>query len=628
MAAKDSSFESYQRVYPEWKPSTTLETTDIVGTIEAIAGMACEFKIYNFMIEFVIYLFNFFLRSKIDVQAHSRDKSVLRKSVLNSAENMSAENVSLGCRRQNSRDGNIPILQSITEEDKKKKSSVYEENYLSGANKEFLLNADDKGEKQEINKQSIYIKPKDEELISIRSPRDTSKHNSSVYICPETDVVKPKSSKKNLETLNSKETNNKVDIDNENIETPPTVRKNFVHKQNKTNESPPKIEPENLGDGQFDRFADSRRTRRFKRSTDQGNNNFQEGATTISSDTSINQHELSSSKKNTVQKSKDINDEIKSNVISRIGKIGKSISRISQEDVREAIRSLKSPTPERERDWRDSFRVTTSANGKLLPHELNDEGFEETQSLVSDTPSLTASSCNEEAKLKKESSSDTKINKIQVIANKKSIRPSIQLQTLLSRNQQSLERSRSLRSAPPVPSRSSAAPTPQRTMSLRKHDTVQLSLSTASAKKRLDVERSSSRTSLGSSRTSLSSSISTNTVKKMPVKSNNVTPSSSLVKRTTTVSSSGTKAPFTTRVPASRSSSSGSSIGPSNLLKLTSIHGPNITIKEISNVQSKNSSTSSTKTNDSAIRPSSRVATSSFMRPTTATNVKARQKLK
>lgn len=42
--SKDSSNESYRRVYPEWKPSTTLETTDVVGTIEAIAGMTCELK--------------------------------------------------------------------------------------------------------------------------------------------------------------------------------------------------------------------------------------------------------------------------------------------------------------------------------------------------------------------------------------------------------------------------------------------------------------------------------------------------------------------------------------------------------------------------------------------------------
>lgn len=30
---------NYKRVYPDWKPSNTLEHTDVVGTIQAIAGM-------------------------------------------------------------------------------------------------------------------------------------------------------------------------------------------------------------------------------------------------------------------------------------------------------------------------------------------------------------------------------------------------------------------------------------------------------------------------------------------------------------------------------------------------------------------------------------------------------------
>lgn len=35
--------EPYRRVYPEWKPSSTLEKTDVVGTIEALAGMTCKY---------------------------------------------------------------------------------------------------------------------------------------------------------------------------------------------------------------------------------------------------------------------------------------------------------------------------------------------------------------------------------------------------------------------------------------------------------------------------------------------------------------------------------------------------------------------------------------------------------
>lgn len=50
VVAKDLNIDSYRRVYPEWKPSTTLETTDVVGAIEAIAGMTCEFFLISISI--------------------------------------------------------------------------------------------------------------------------------------------------------------------------------------------------------------------------------------------------------------------------------------------------------------------------------------------------------------------------------------------------------------------------------------------------------------------------------------------------------------------------------------------------------------------------------------------------
>lgn len=40
--------EPYRRVYPEWKPSTTLDKTDVVGTIETLAGMTCKKIIETF----------------------------------------------------------------------------------------------------------------------------------------------------------------------------------------------------------------------------------------------------------------------------------------------------------------------------------------------------------------------------------------------------------------------------------------------------------------------------------------------------------------------------------------------------------------------------------------------------
>lgn len=56
----------------------------------------------------------------------------------------------------------------------------------------------------------------------------------------------------------------KIDIDSDNIETPPTSRRQIVKPQS----MPMKIktvEEETLGDGQFDRFSAARRTRRYRK---------------------------------------------------------------------------------------------------------------------------------------------------------------------------------------------------------------------------------------------------------------------------------------------------------------------------------------------------------------------------
>lgn len=405
-------------------------------------------------------------------------------------------------------------------------------------------------------------------------------------------------------------TNNKVEIDSDNIETPPTVRKSFNGSIKKTNVS----EHVPLGDGQFDRFSSARRTRRFKRPTDlcASNTGDELNLPNQTEDEIVNECS---------------NETINNDVVTRIGKIGKSISKISQEDVREAIRSLKSPTPDNEWKLKEPLNVAPSV--KITTHELNDEGFEETQSLVSDTPSLTTSSCNEDLKSKKQDISE-KLANSNVATNaikKKPIRPSNQLQSLLSRNQQSLERSRSLRNSSNLTGIRNPNTVVQRTNSLRKPDDLQhkLSIKSLANNKRLDVERSNSRTSLRSSRSSLNSAISTNTVKKMPQKIPSNEAVSTLTKRPLSVTSKDALGPSksSTRVPASRSSSSGSSI--------QSIRKPPISLatpSTVTSVRSKVSppiSTSLSKSNETSTltRPN---INSNFMRPTTAT--KARQKAK
>lgn len=68
----------------------------------------------------------------------------------------------------------------------------------------------------------------------------------------------------------------KIDIDSDNIETPPTSRRQIVKPQS----LPSKIktvEEETLGDGQFDRFSAARRTRRYRKTAEDESGRKSEG---------------------------------------------------------------------------------------------------------------------------------------------------------------------------------------------------------------------------------------------------------------------------------------------------------------------------------------------------------------
>lgn len=51
---------SYKRVYSDWKPSSALEKTDVMGTMEAIAGMIPRNKFPDEILESLLFfLFGF-----------------------------------------------------------------------------------------------------------------------------------------------------------------------------------------------------------------------------------------------------------------------------------------------------------------------------------------------------------------------------------------------------------------------------------------------------------------------------------------------------------------------------------------------------------------------------------------
>lgn len=518
---------------------------------------------------------------------------------------------------------------------------------------------------------------------------------------------------------------NKIEIDSDNIETPPVVRKNLMNTDDKSNSigSSKKLQAprplhqrtidqslandvagdskgngdlvETLGDGHFDRHSSARRTRRYRRPTDHSSGNEDRNDSspeTVPSNpifpnlyTNLD-HDHSMGNKDIIDTSPDRGDDdtlskSKSmDILSRIGRQGRNMSSINQEAVREAIRKLKSPTETPERIWSPPREIVVTPKdrciaSKALNHaELNDEGFEETQScqsLVSDGKDST-SSCNDAAE---HTQSHTSALSPTQQSKSKSV-----VKSLMERNRQSLERSRSLRATSTTSSLSNSIPhsrssiIPKRTNSLRRT----IDTGTMSSNKQ-DVERSGSRTSLRSSRSSLNSSASINTVRNMSgLKATGAivaqTPSTTrqlsadkaslrkkLVQqqstpqsvaqqqsgRGTLKGSNSLNSYLRARTPASRSSSSGSSIGgPSSRQSYTknstssnSITPPSISSPQrpaFRNTVSVSNSTRSTSGGSSggaggsggrlnnlkgiASKTSNRV--SSFMRPTTSSATK------
>lgn len=599
----------YKRVYPDWKPSTALEKTDVVGNIEAIE----------------------------DAQtARSKDKSAWRKSNLNVPS--TTEDIEYSNRSSRKRDTYIPNsssaqLQSIVEEDRRKNVRETGEKYSPNETSKGLIRRPSDAHEYE----PVYQK-----YDNHRNPVTITSDQHSIYIRPSTSSHKSPTSPevsiaaltlpKNIHHVDEQPCN-KIEIDSDNIETPPAIRRNITSDSKATGNPSKKLqmprplhrktaednelnvkeieadakltnkltENEVLGDGQFDRYSSARRTRRYRRPTDHSSGHEERSDTSpdlpspsepiypISRSqnnssqfdkrnskethgTTISTSELQSPK---VPSKDDVHS---STIISRVGKMGRNISAINQEDVREAIRNLKSPTETPDRIWSPPREIVVKEKPtplKAVNHELNDEGFEETQSLVSDTPSHgkdSTSSCNDQAdksdnrvKVSRMTSSESTATAAssEVPTTKRRPVSKTAVQSLLERNRQSLERSRSLRTSGPSMIRNII---PKRTNSLRRSE-----LHTVSPNKK-DVERSNSRTSLRSSRSSLNSSASTNTVRNMGLKTSNIPsqvekpiykkPLNVNSSSNSTVAKTPSKQNSSSRTPASRSSSSGSSVGP------------------------------------------------------------------
>ncbi|XP_037939301.1 formin-J isoform X2 [Teleopsis dalmanni] len=635
----NNTVDNYKRVYPDWKPSKALEHTDVVGTIEAIAeaNIAREKPHTN-------------LQRQHGNQANSNKIADNNKTHINSNHQTTAEELRQYRRQRSSEstDKTTTQLHSIAEEDRRR-------SYIQKLGEEKI---DDhlhiyirrSSIKEDLLPTKDVLKSPTSTIASTlltKTASNTKVNNDNLKspncIAPNSNSNREKATPKTDDTFTNllshhnshNEQYSRKEIDADNIETPPVTRRvittpnSTIVMINQNNTRTDKLEEKSEQDlpGHFDRYSLARRTRRYKRPTDysSGNEELKEISTernnnsirqSVSATEIKNLHNkteeniTNTSKRKSLEKDNITRSALPEKTIHKLEKVGRHISSINQEDVQEAIRNLKSPTGTPERIWSPPRDIlshqhtipvinTTPATTiiKVTNSELlNDEGFEETQSLVSDTPShgkeSTNSSCNEgndtlpqqtsksitslKPSITKSSSSRLadrlQITKIRSPSHQKSQSTTKRMPTITP-----LERIRPGGNSTTAAHISNYTNNAIRRANPRKTDSLSIqsahaSPSHGSAAVKRDVERSSSRNSLRSSRSSINSSASTNTVRRMPI----VVNKSPL--HTVSVDSSPSKRPLTTPntaytrtnnmtyrtttgVPASRSSSSGSSIG-------------------------------------------------------------------
>lgn len=551
------SQSTYRRVYPDWKPSTTIDKTDVVGAMEIVE----------------------------EVQPQVKDKSAWRKSTLNVAN--STEDTKLESSRLRH------TLPRITHTQEPSISSPPKDD--SNQRKELISSL---GERPATDKLTLYIRPSNELL--------TPERNSNLgYVS--------RRMRGSQQSIDSEVSGNKVEIDQDNIETPPATRRVFtptpVDKRepvaparcsrltNKANKDSPE-EPDastSLGDGQFDRFSATRRTRRYKRNTDSSEATaspelvaetqiLKPNVLQVENSVPVQKPEITIDKETRLKawqdRLKTQSEPVESKLASR--RI-RNQTGINQDDVKKVL-NIPSSSPIDIQISPEKRRVSTTyitpdeskTDSKIeIPikktkeHD-NDEGFEETQSLMSESPSQGASSGghyetdiidssqgdSSDFRNKKNTINVAKIDSPKIPSLTNVSKTTSRLSKPVSNNRTSalvqkfnkFERSTPLRHTTQETTKKSVIP--RRSDSLRKTD----SQSSITSKKTNSIQKSNSRNSLVSSRSSLNSSASTNTVKRFPLKAANTNITKTVVRTPSSKTLIGSNKPRTIQRTASNSS--------------------------------------------------------------------------
>lgn len=115
---------------------------------------------------------------------------------------------------------------------------------------------------------TVYIRGTEQPEIKphLRSPSALRKQLPVSPDSPEEKLLPPFAPRrKTSDATNPGDVTDKIDIDSDNIETPPTSRRQIVRPQSLPLKIKTVEEESSLGDGQFDRFSAARRTRRYRK---------------------------------------------------------------------------------------------------------------------------------------------------------------------------------------------------------------------------------------------------------------------------------------------------------------------------------------------------------------------------
>ncbi|XP_056636252.1 formin-like protein [Diorhabda sublineata] len=538
---------NYRKINPAWQPSNTIDNTDVVSAMETVE----------------------------EAQFQVKDKSAWRKSTLNVANSTEATKDDTFTNRHTlSRDKSLHSI----DEDK----ALDRKNLISSL-----------GERMPSDRLTLYIRKPPTESTFISPPVVQSHPNSQ------------------LQSSDGSSDNSKLEIDQDNIETPPATRRIIAptpvekreplmpgpcsRKTGRSNSSLVSVgtpdEPEDrlvLGDGQFDRYSATRRTRRYKRNQENPEIITTSPTENVAAETQIikSPRQIEISQPIAVEPELDKESRLKvwqdklrnqNEQETKNGRRWRNQTGIKPSDVEMALQlnnrnsNISYLAPETTKATSNKIDIPIR---KTKEHD-NDEGFEETQSLMSESPSQGASSggCNYDTDVIDSTtqmvvtgySNSKPIRQISVDSKTGDSSTSSEM-TLPNYSRPSVRTSR-LQSLP-----SSKTPRPlvnqrkssqdsalnKKSVIPRRSDSIKTDMKpTNYSSKASGIQKSSSRNSIVSSRSSLNSASSISTVKKLPLKPNTSSNVSRSVQRTQSIKA----VPALPKTNLKRTSSIGNSVG-------------------------------------------------------------------